>query len=70
MMYMVTAIRDGYDGDYGVEVAGIFDTDKKAFKAKERVEKWMKENGYEHSVVFIARMDVNRIEWYDVEEDI
>lgn len=70
MMYMVTAIRDTHDMDYGVEVAGIFDTEEKAFKAKARVEKWMEEEEYEHGEVFVCSMDVNRIEWYDVEEDI
>ena len=44
MMYMVTAIRDTYEAN-GVEVAGIFDTEEKAYEAKAKVVEWMEENG-------------------------
>jgi hypothetical protein len=70
MMYMVTAVRDIYDTEYGVEVAGIFDTEEKAFKAKAKVVEWMEENEYEDYEVFVSPMDVNRIEWYEVEKNI
>lgn len=71
-MYLVTAVRDIYEASYngGVEVVGIFDTEEKAFKAKARVAKWMEEEEYEDYEVFVSSMNVNRIEWYDVEEDI
>lgn len=69
MMYMVTAIRDTYEAN-GVEVAGIFDTIEKAYKAKAKVEEWMEDNAYEDYEVFVSPMDTNRIEWYEVEEDI
>lgn len=69
MMYMVTAIRDTYETN-GVEVAGIFDTEEKAYEAKAKVVEWMEENEYEDYEVFVSPMSVNRIAWYEVEEDI
>lgn len=69
MMYMVTAIRDTYEAN-GVEVAGIFDTEKKAYEAKAKVVKWMEDNDYEDYEVFVSPMDINCIKWYEVEEDI
>ena len=69
MMYMVTAIRNT-DETNGVEVAGIFDTEEKAYEARAKVAKWMEENEYENYEVFVSPMSVNRIAWYEVEEDI
>lgn len=69
MMYMVTAIRDTYEA-YGVEVAGIFDTEEKAYEAKAKVVEWMEDNDYEDYEVFVSPMDINRIEWYEIEENI
>lgn len=69
MMYMVTAIRDTYEAN-GVEVAGIFDTEEKAYEAKAKVVEWMEENEYEDYEVFVSLMSVNHITWYEVEEDI
>lgn len=70
MMYMVTAIRDTYDVECGVEVAGVFDDTEKAYEAKLRVEKWMEENEYEDYKVFVSRVSVNNIAWYEIDEDI
>lgn len=69
MMYMVTAIRNT-DETNGVEVAGIFDTEEKAYEARAKVAEWMEENEYENYEVFVSPMSVNRIAWYEVEEDI
>ena len=68
-MYMVTAIRDTYEAN-GVEVAGIFDTEEKAYEAKAKVVEWMEENEYEDYEVFVSLMSVNHITWYEVEEGI
>ena len=68
-MWLVTAIKDTCESN-GVEVAGIFGTKEKAYEAKQKVEVWMEENGYEDYEVFATHMDVNRIKWYEVEEDI
>ena len=70
MMYMVTAIRDVYDAECGVEVVGIFDTEEKALKAAAKVEEWMEEEECEDYEVFISRTKVNHIAWYEIEEDI
>lgn len=69
MMYMVTAIRDIHEAN-GVEVAGIFDTEEKAYEAKAKVVEWMEENKYEDYEVFVNPIGVNHIGWYEVEEDI
>jgi hypothetical protein len=66
---MVTAVRDIYE-ETGVEVAGIFDTEEKAYEAKARVEKWMKDNDWDDCAVFVNHMETNRIAWYEVEDDI
>ena len=66
-MYMVTAIRDVCE-ENGVEVVGIFDTEEKAYKAKAKVEKWMKDNEYEDYVVFVNHTEINQVTWYEINE--
>ena len=68
-MYIVTAIREIYDTT-NVEVAGIFDTEEKAYEAKEKVVEWMEENEYEDYEVFVSPTKVNHLAWYEIEEDI
>lgn len=68
-MYIVTAIRD-IDETTGVEIAGIFDSEDKAYKAKAKVESWMEENGFDNCEVFVNEMTVNRVNWYELEQDI
>lgn len=68
-MYLVTAIRDIYESN-GVEVVGIFDTEEKAYSAKAKVVEWMEENEYEDFEVFVNKMQVNHIAYYEIEEDI
>lgn len=68
-MYMVTAVRDIYE-ETGVEVAGVFDTEEKAYEAKARIEQWMKANDWEDCAVFVNHMEVNHLAWYEVEENI
>lgn len=70
MMYMVTAIRDVYDAECGVEVAGIFDTEEKALKAAAKVEEWMEEEECEDYEVFISLKETNHLEWYEINETI
>lgn len=70
MMYMVTAVRDIYEAEYGVEVVGIFDTEEKAFKAKTKVAEWMEKEEYEDYEAFVSPVNVNHIDWYEIEEDI
>ena len=69
MMYMVTAIRDIYETN-GVEVAGIFDSEEKAYEAKSKIEAWMEKEEYEDYEVFVNPVKVNHIAWYDIEADI
>ena len=68
-MYIVTAIMDTYDAN-GVEIAGIFDTEEKAIKAKARVEKWMEEEECEDYEVFIGTLEINKLDWYEIKENI
>jgi hypothetical protein len=68
IMYLVTAVRDIYE-ETGVEVAGVFDTEAKAYEAKARVEEWMKDNEWDDCEVFVSRVEVNRLEWYEIEEN-
>ena len=69
-MYIVTAIRDTSDSEYGVEIAGIFDDENKAYAAKEEIETWMEENEYENYEVFVTPMNINCIKWYDIDKTV
>ena len=70
MMYIVTAIKDVYDSECSVEIVGLFDSEDKAYLAKSEVEKWMESNGYENYEVFVSTMDVNHIEWHEINKRI
>ena len=70
MMYLVTAIRDIYSEGKGVEVAGIFDTEEKAYSAKAAVEKWMQDDEYEDYEIFVSPIEVNYLSWYEIEKYI
>ena len=69
-MYIVTAIKDTYDSECGIEIVGIFDIEDKAYLAKSEVEEWMESNGYENYEVFVSTMDVNHIEWHEINKKI
>ena len=69
-MYLVTAIRDIYSEEKGVEVAGIFDTEEKAYSAKSAVEKWMQDDEYEYYEIFVSPIEVNYLNWYEIEKYI
>lgn len=69
-MYIVTAIRDTYEIENGVEIVGVFNTEEKAFKAKAKVIDWMKKEEYEDYEVFVSPISVNNIDWYEIEENI
>lgn len=70
MMYIVTAVRDIYESDFGVEIAGIFDSEEKALKAKEKVITWFEENEYENYAIVAAPCNVNCLDWYEINEEI
>lgn len=70
MVYIVTAVKDVCRFDRGVEIVGIFDTSKKAFKAKEMVAKWLENKGYKDCAVFVSRKRINNIAWYEIDEII
>lgn len=70
MMYMVTVVKDIYDANGGVEIAGIFDTEEKAWKAKAMVVEWLENEEYEDYEVFVHRQEVNNLTWYEIEENI
>ena len=46
------------------------DTEEKANEAKEKVEQWMKEEGYDNSKVYIYPCEMNWLKWYNMEEQI
>lgn len=70
MMYMVTVVKDIYDVNGGVEIAGIFDTEEKAWKAKARVVEWLENEECEDYEVFVRRQEVNNLTWYEIDENI
>ena len=60
-MYLITAVKDVYDAECGVEIAGLFDTKEKAYEAKEKVETWLENEGFEDFEVFIAMAEINML---------
>ena len=70
MKYLVTAIKDIYEETLGVEVAGVFDAEEKAYEAKAKVTEWLKAEGYEDFKVFVSPYEMNRLMWYEIDERI
>lgn len=69
-MFLVTAVKDVYDAECGVEIAGMFDTEEKAYEAKEKVETWLENEGFEDFEVFVTLYEINKLAWYEIEEKL
>lgn len=69
-MYVVTVVKEVYDEGAGVELAGIFDTEEKAMKAKAEVTEWLENEGYEDFEVFALLCEPNKLKWYEIEKTI
>ena len=70
MLYIVIVVRD-VDAPCIVEIAGIFDTIKKAQKAKEKVEEWLKDEGANYDIYILEHTRINHLSWRDdLEEDM
>ena len=69
-IFVVSACREPYDDNNGVEIAGIFSSSTKAQKAKQEVMKWMESQGYTSAEVFVVPANVNRLQWYSIDKDI
>ena len=59
MMYITIAFKDEFDSKCGIEIVGVFTHYTKAKVAKDKVEDWMIENGYDDYKVFIYKADLN-----------
>jgi hypothetical protein len=66
MMYIVIAIKEL--NDPVVELAGIFDTQEKAFEACKMVEEWLEDDGFDNYDVFVLEAVKNFLVWYDLEK--
>lgn len=69
-MYIVSAVKDIYEEETGVEVAGVFDSEAKAYDAKVEVENWLINEGFEDFKVFVLPVEVNMLKWYDIEKKV
>ena len=69
-MYLVTVVKDIYEEAIGVEIAGMFDTEKKAYEAKAKVVEWLDDEGYEDYKVFVTLYEPNKLNWYEIEENL
>ncbi len=69
-MYIVTAIKDTYDSESGIEIVGIFDAEDKAYSAKAEISTWMEANGYKDYEVFVSAMDTNHIQWHEIDKKV
>ncbi len=69
-MYIVTAIKDAYDSECSIEIVGIFDSEDKSYSAKAEVSTWMESNGYKDYEVFVSVMDINHIQWHEIDKKV
>lgn len=70
MIYIVTAVKDINTESCGVEVAGIFDTEEKAYQVKDEIMEWLEDNRFEDHEVYVTPITINHLNWYEIEKDI
>lgn len=63
MMYLVNVVREVNEEEV-LELAGVFDEEEKAYDAKNKIEEWLEEHGYENYQVFVESSELNAITWY------
>ena len=71
-MYLVTVIRNPHDSECGVEIGGLFTSEEKAIKAREKIKAWLKAEEYEEGEVFVINYEerINRLDWYELKEEL
>ena len=70
-MYLVSVKKDIYDEENnGVEIAGLFELEEKAYEAKEKITKWLEEEGYSSFEVFVSLYEINHLAWYEINENL
>lgn len=69
-MFLETAVKDKCEETPGVEIAGVFTTEDKAYEAKWKVQKWMDENGFADTEVFVTPVEPDRLVWYNIGQRI
>lgn len=70
-VWLVSVVKDIYEEGAGVEIAGIFTTEEKAYEAKAKVIDWLDEEEYEDYEVFVKEYDSSELDvlnWYELEE--
>ena len=72
-MYLVTAVKDKYYSECGVEVVVLFTTEEKAYIAKEKATNWLEAEEYDDYEVFVQKYDESNLDfviWYELEEKL
>lgn len=72
-MYLVTAVKDKYYSECGVEVVGLFTTKEKAHIAKEKATNWLEAEEYDDCEVFVQKYDESNLDFvmfYELEEKL
>lgn len=72
-MYLVTAVKDKYYSECGVEVVGLFTTKEKAYIAKEKATNWLEAEEYDDCEVFVQKYDESNLDFvmfYELEEKL
>lgn len=66
--WIVTVIQDIYEETSGVEIAGLFSSEAKAYKAKAKVQDWLEKEGREDYAIFVTPVDIDTLKWYEMTE--
>lgn len=70
-MYLVTVIKDRYDEtNTGVEIAGTFSSEEKAYTAREIVEEWLKKEGFTDGIVMVTKCILDYLGWYEIVKNL
>lgn len=70
-MYLVTVIKDRYDEtNTGVEIAGTFSSEEKAYTARKIVEEWLKKEGFEDGIVMVTECTLDHLGWYEINKKL
>ena len=70
-MYLVTVIKDRFDEtNTGVEIAGTFSSEEKAYTAREIVEEWLKKEGFEDGIVMVTECTLDHLGWYEINKKL
>lgn len=70
-VWLVSVIKDVYEAECGIEIAGIFTTKEKAYEAKAKITEYLEDEEYEDYDIFVIEYDskeLDMLRWYEINE--